>query len=294
MGWGLAALALGLWVSVDALRKVLAQRISPGDLAFALAAAQVPVFTVALGGIGVPTVPNAYWMPSFVTIFFNLLGNVFFLMALRLSPYSRVLPFLAFTPVFTALSAWVFVRQRPTGLALLGMGCVVLGGAWLTRIGESSVKSRWRSLFGDRGVLLMIWTAFCWSQCAVFDTKAAQTIPEGKLVAVVWHLWFLSLGIAGGYGVVALFRPPDVKRIRREWRLLLLVTLLFACGMATQMGAFLLIPVAAVETIKRAGSLTASVVVGALAFREEAAIHRLPPVVLMALGVVATVLGQSS
>lgn len=292
MGWWLAVLALGLWVSVDALRKVLVQRIVPGDLAFALAAAQVPVFTVALGVVGVPKVPSAYWLPLLVSILFNLLGNVFFLMALRLSPYSRILPFLAFTPVFTALSAWVFVRQRPTGLALLGMGCVVVGGVWLTQIGES-FSNRWRSLFDDRGVLLMILTAFCWSQCAVFDAKAAQTIPEGKFVAVIWHLWFLSLGIAIGYGVVALFRPPDGKHIRREWRLLALVTLLFTCGMATQMGAFLLIPVAAVETIKRAGSLTASVIVGAFAFREEAAVHRLPPVVLMAVGVAATVIGQN-
>jgi drug/metabolite transporter (DMT)-like permease len=293
MGWWLAALSLAVWVSVDALRKVLGRTISPRDLALALAVVQIPAFTVALFFVGVPPVPRDYWLPSLVTIFFNLVGNVLFLTALQLAPYSRVLPFLAFTPVFTALGAWLFLAQEPTGLALVGMTCVVFGGIWLTQVGEAR-KNRWSRLLSDRGVLLMILTAFCWSQCAVFDLKAAQTIPSSKLVAVVWHLWFLSVGIAVGYGVVAMFRPPDIGSIMRRFSLLLLVAFGFVCGMAIQMGAFLLIPVAVVETIKRAGSLAASVVLGALAFREPAAMRRLPPVALMAVGVAATVLGQSA
>lgn len=286
MGWMLAVVSLLLWLGVDATRKVIGRSVSPRDLALALAVLQLPFFSVGLIPFGIPSVPSSYWAPAFGTIAFNLIGNVLFLNALQLAPYSQVMPFMAFTPVFTALGAWAVVHQRPSLIAALGIGCVTIGALWLTSAG-----SGWRRIGRlDRGSAYMLATAFSWSWCAVFDKRAADTIPG--FVGIAWHLWFLTVGISAGYVLVSLRLLPDFGAIRRQLPWLLIVTVGFVGGLVTQMAAYLYIPVATVETVKRAGSLGAAVFIGSLAFREADTMRRLPPVALMAVGVAATVLGQ--
>jgi drug/metabolite transporter (DMT)-like permease len=50
-----------------------------------------------------------------------------YMVAIRDSALSLTLPYLAFTPVFTVLSAWLLLGEQVTAQGLAGIALVVLG-----------------------------------------------------------------------------------------------------------------------------------------------------------------------
>ena len=74
-----------------------------------------------LGIQGEARLEPGYWRYGLPDILLNVAANLLFLHAVRVSPLSLTIPFLSFTPVFSALSASVLLGEWPSGSALLGI-----------------------------------------------------------------------------------------------------------------------------------------------------------------------------
>lgn len=270
------------WAGLDATRKQMAGSVGALELTCLLTLGQMPIFVVWMLSTQTALDPAPYGWIGAAEIALNLTANVLFFRAMSVSPLSVTIPFLAFTPVFTAIIATVVDGTLPVGLEWLGI-VAVIGGAVLLAAGEA--KSSGRSLGGvlknEKGVALMLMTAICWAGTINFDRVALEhaspathaLIQNGSIGVVI--LAFLT--VRGRLDGLAKAKPIA------WWIVLSVVLAAIAFGVqlvAVQMGLGL----GLVETIKRAIGLLMAVVIGKLAFHEGITLHKVAAVVLMAAG----------
>src|SRR4028118_1538540 len=107
MSIGLMPLLLVLAASVassgfDLFRKMLVRDLAPVPMVFLLATAAVPLFGAAVAFGGPVDVQGAYWWPALGSVALNVVANLTFLEAVRISPLSVNVPPLSLTPAATA------------------------------------------------------------------------------------------------------------------------------------------------------------------------------------------------
>jgi drug/metabolite transporter (DMT)-like permease len=269
---------------LDATRKKLGDVLGPLPLTALLGLGQVPVFIgwCLLAGA---SLPRAGYVPqALASIAFNLTGNLLFLRAVQLSPLSLTIPFLSFSPVFSALFSTVLLGELPGPLQLFGMLWVVAGAFLLNLSREDLARPArlWRVLGRERGSLLMLGTALVWALGSIFDKRAlvfSSAPMHGLVLALGIPLGVLLL--MAGRGELA--RLGDVRRAPRLFSL----TLLFAvASVGLQLLALPHVFVSLYEAIKRCVGMTLAVVNGALLFGEPVTVRKLVAIALMGTGVV--------
>lgn len=269
---------------LDLARKTLAIRIRPVPLLFFLALGSAPIFLVWLQATGAAGPANAsYWFPALASIALNALANLSYQQAVRVSPLSLTIPFLALSPVFATLLAIPILGEKPGPVRWAGIVLVMIGVFWLTwESGQKfSLGAVWRSVRREPGSLLMTATAFLW----------ALTLPLDKLALQRSSVPFHGLVVNAGLATLMLIwivrqkRVDEVRSALVWWRLLALAVIIAGVALAFQLVAMSLIWVGFVETVKRAlGSLLA-VLFGFWFFREQLTWHKIAAVVLLGIGV---------
>ena len=117
------------------------RHLAPVPMVFLLATASVPLFGAAVLFGDPVAVQAAYWLPALGSVTLNVVANLTFLEAVRMSPLSVTVPLLSLTPVFTAVLGFAVLGERPAPLALLGIALVVIGAFWLNIEPQSSSAS---------------------------------------------------------------------------------------------------------------------------------------------------------
>ncbi|HJK95961.1 MAG TPA: DMT family transporter [Polyangiaceae bacterium LLY-WYZ-14_1] len=280
------------WTGLDATRKALTPRASTGAIVAAFGLGQVPVFATwaAVSGEGF-SVPPAYALPGVTVLVLNLTANVLFVVAVRVSPLTLTVPFLSFTPVFTAIVARPLLGEVPAPGQIVGVALVVLGALGLhAGSGDASDGSPRgilrglaqlpRAFLEERGSVLMVVVALLWSGSGVADKLATKQVPvpvhatlqNAGLAIVV----LAFLGVRGRLGDLrALGRVPG-------W---VLASVFFAgAALGFQLLAIQETLVALVETVKRGVGNLVTAVVGRALFGERVSRGRAIALAVMAAG----------
>ena len=105
LGFALALVCALGWGAFDAWRKRLAVVVPVAPLVVVLSLGHVPIFAGWVGLTGGRITSVDYWAPGLGSVLLNVVGNLTFLYAVRVSPLSRMIPLLSFVPVFAALLA---------------------------------------------------------------------------------------------------------------------------------------------------------------------------------------------
>jgi drug/metabolite transporter (DMT)-like permease len=273
----------------DLFRKMLVRHLAPVPMVVLLAIASVPLFGAAVLFGGPVAVQPAYWLPALGSVALNVVANLTFLQAVRISPLSVTVPLLSLTPVFTALLGFAVLRERPAPLDLVGIALVVVGAFWLnlgmtqeSGGGEGEGKGTTRAFLSQPGAWLMAGTALLLS----------LTIPLDKLAvgraSPPFHGLVLTAGIAlGSLAVLAVQkRWGELAGLRRGWLpfVLALTASTLALGfqlVALQAGVL----VSLLETLKRGIGNLLAVILGRAAFGETVTPGKLGAALLMAAGV---------
>jgi len=271
------------FAGADLLRKALSHRIRPVPLLFVLAGGMTPAFIGwwIWAGAAVPSVP--YWLPGLGSVLLNVVANLIFLEAVRISPLSLTIPMLSLTPVFTSLLAIPLLGERPGGSEWVGIVAVVLGAFWLNvdRQEASSELPIWRRLGKDRGSLLMVLVAGLWSLALPLDklAVAAASVPA--------HGTILNSGVALFLVVVLLVRPGEsgFEEVRRWSGLLIALVAVSVLALGLQLVAITRVWVGLVETLKRAVGSLLALLSGGLFFGEQIDLQQVLAVLLMGAGV---------
>lgn len=268
---------------LDVLRKLLAERVSPLPLMVLLSAGSLPVFFVWTTLEGEWSASSAYVAPAVVSILLNVGANLAFLEAVRLSPLSLTIPYLSLTPVFATLLSVPLLGERPAAPQAVGIALVVAGAFWLQAPSgdRSSLAAVWKALAKERGSLLMILTALCWSMAAPLDKLAIHASSP------LFHAVVMTAGLSV-LGVAILASRSKLSELRVERATFGLVGFaigLTAVGLILNFIALKLGWVGFVETFKRAMGSVLALVWGRLIFSEALSATKLIAVALMAAGV---------
>lgn len=278
MGFAIGVAAALCWAALDVVRKALSDKASPTSLAVILLIGQLPFLGLWVALDQTWVVRDVYWVPALASMAMNAFANVLFMRSLQLSPMSRTVPFLALSPVFSALVAVPLLREIPELLHLTGIAVVVIGALVLN---SDLAESWWRSLFKEKGAPHMIAVAFLWAGSIALDKVA---LPHSSPAS---HAFLLTAGSGGMLFSWVSFRGElaDLQTALRAPKPLLVGLIGFAiAALALQMLALTWLWVAVVETLKRGVGVLGSVAFGRLFFDEPITQRKLLAGGLMAVG----------
>jgi drug/metabolite transporter (DMT)-like permease len=231
-----------------------------------------------------PALPGAFWMTLAVLIPLELLAIVLYMRAIRDDPLYLTLPYLAFTPVFVAVTGYLVLDERVSVLGTAGI-LLVVAGAWLLNLHENDVGGgrSWlapvRAIVRRRGSRLMLSVAFIYSLTSVYGKAAMQYMdPDlfGPLYAVL-------LGVAAVV-LHTLWKPRGIAALWRRPLWHAVIGGLFALMIFTHFLALAQVETAYMITVKRT-SLLFGMLYGAWLFKERRLLHNLGAGSLMVLGV---------
>jgi drug/metabolite transporter (DMT)-like permease len=242
-----------------------------------------PLFAL-LSFIPIPKLDKDFYTAFILALPLEILSIVMYIKALRLSPLSLTLPFLALTPIFLIVVSYLILGEKVSLLGGVGILLVAAGSYTLNirRIKEGIFEPL-KVITREKGSMLMIGVAFIYS----------ITSSLGKMA--IEHSSALFFGITY-FTVLTLFFTPFALYKGREVKgkaalSALLPGIFYALMVVSHMVAISLAKVAYVISVKRM-SLIIGVLYGYLLFKEENIRERLVGAMLMFIGFVMVATAQ--
>jgi drug/metabolite transporter (DMT)-like permease len=250
-----------------------------------------PPLLVMLFFIDVPPLDAEFWRAFITALPFEVAAFALYIGALRTSPMSLTIPFLALTPVFLVASGYVIAGERVTPLGAAGIALIAAGGYVLNfhhAVSEGGAPGRFsllgplRAVARERGVLMMLGVAFIYSITSSLGKVAINHSAPLFFASV----YFIVLAV--------LYTPFALRGLGRggvSRRLLLAMVpagFLNALMVGTHMLAMSMTQVAYMIALKRT-SLLFSIFYGWLLFREGHMRERAAGAAMMFAGFVLVV-----
>lgn len=185
----------------------------------------LPVFIAATLFTPVPELKDGFWPIFLLTLPIEVVAYLLYMYAIRLSPLTLTVPFLAFTPVFMILTGWLLLGETINHWGGLGIMAVVAGSYILhLEKGRAGWWGPLASFFRERGSWFMFLVAFLYSLAAVLGKKAMlHSAP--LFFTYLYSAVFNALMLAGLLGCGAAHARPLLReRKRGSWLALLLLT----------------------------------------------------------------------
>ncbi len=299
-GFILSALTAIFWTGLDVSRKKLIQNVTTWAAVAGLTVFQLPVILALLGAgeflalegavadvffAGIPTdLASSYWLYALGTIVLNILANYFFFRSVHLSPLSLTIPYLSFTPVFSAFTGLIFLSEMPDTWGWVGIVVVTVGAFFLNPGNpEEGILAPLRAVKSELGSLYMVGVAMLWSLSPVIDKLATNASNP------VWHTGMIALGMSGSIVTyrIATDEPGEsvFGEFADQWKLFALCAVLNLGAMILQLAAYTYIEVAYVETVKRAIGVIGAMLAGYFLFGERDIARRVAGGIVMIAGV---------
>jgi drug/metabolite transporter (DMT)-like permease len=287
-GWVLIALVSA---AGDALRDLSAKRVlTRGNsllftwLIFALPLPAIYTADYLFGG---PSPSPGFYGALLTALPLEILAQVLYMQALRLSPLSLVAPLLSLSPVFMLVVPLLLIGERinlvaGTGVLLIASGAYVLNAG----TAKKGVLEPFRALLRERGAVYMCMVALLFSFTATLSKKAIMLSSPLHYMAVYWT------------GIVLGMSPLLFFAYRGKWqetlrdgpiRKSLLPALLFVTAVFAAAYAMSITKVTYVTTVKRLSGLFSILLAGAV-LKEESIRERFAGGVLMVTGFALIVL----
>jgi len=282
MTWFLLSLmaALGL-ATADALTKRFFSDLPPYRMGVVRILSTAPWMVLALLFLPAAVPDRTFWLAIAAALPLELAAFFLYMRALKLSPLSLSLPFLAFTPVFMILTGRLILDEALTAGGVLGILLIVLG-AYVLNLSKmkSGLLGPIRAVMREPGSWIMLLVSFVYSITAPIGKVAIlhsnpwffAAVYNLVLSVVIVSLWPVAAGSAGVRGV---FSKPGP---------MLLIGLTAAVENFAHMMAIAQVEAAYMIAVKRL-SLLFGVLYGAWWFGEENIRERLAGAAIMILGV---------
>ena len=285
MHWiSLTLLSAFFLATADTLSKRYLSHYRPGELVLVRFGVSGALLLPLLLWQPWPTLSTTFWGWVAVSIPLELLAMWLYMQAIRQSPLSLTLPYLAFTPVFNTVTGYILLGETITWTGFSGIVLIVLG-AWMLNLEAATngtglnVLAPFRAITREHGSRLMLMVAAIYSLTSVTSKAALLHVNPGFF----GPFYFAVLGTAAAVA----FASRDVSRWRamgrHPWAHLAIGV--FMAGMViTHFYAIAHIEVAYMVAVKRT-SLLFGMLYGAWLFKETGLKKNLAAGILMVLGV---------
>ncbi|MDH3888017.1 MAG: DMT family transporter [Gammaproteobacteria bacterium] len=285
MHWiSLTLLSAFFLATADSLSKRYLSHYRPGELVLVRFGVAGMLLLPLLLWEPWPPLPPVFWGWMAVAMPLELVAMWLYMQAIRSSPLSLTLPYLAFTPAFNTLTAYLVLGETVTLSGFSGILLIVFG-AWLLNLQATqngsglNILAPFRAITRERGSRLMLMVAALYSLTSVTGKGALLHVTP----AFFGPFYFVALGTAS----LLLFASRDVSSWRALGRHPWAHLAIGACMSAMVVAHFYAIEhieVAYMIAVKRT-SLLFGMLYGAWLFKETGLLKNLVAGMLMVLGV---------
>jgi drug/metabolite transporter (DMT)-like permease len=237
--WFVLALLCALsWSAADAFSKAALREHSPGTVMWVRWGYALPLLALAASMRPVPSVDPGFWAVLAAGVPLEIAAGLLYLHALKVSPMSLALPFLAWTPVFTAMISLAVLGEIPGLSGAAGIGLVAAGSFLLAWEGKGGAAGLFHSFRREKGVLCILAVALIYSLTSAlgklgvgysspsfFGFTYALSVTAAYTVLLAWrrrggllsslrpNRSFLAVGAAAGLMIVFHFAAIELTQV---------------------------------------------------------------------------------
>jgi len=280
MTWVLFALTTAFALSTaDALSKRALRHTDDLVMVWVREGYAPPFLALAFLFVPVPKLDAVFWFTVAGLVPLEIIALILYIKAIRLSPLSLTVPFLAMSPVFIIFIAFAFLGELPDRSGVIGI-LLITAGAYMLNASASTqgILGPIRAILKEPGSILMLVVAVIYSVTSTLGKVAVQ--HSSPIFFGFFYPFTLTvvltifLGAKGKLGHV--FSKPAT---------FIPIGLCTAAMIISHFIAISMTQVAYMIAVKRT-SLVFSVIYGWLLFKEEKIKERLIGSGLMLAGVV--------
>ncbi|MBA4371657.1 MAG: hypothetical protein C0402_02210 [Thermodesulfovibrio sp.] len=257
----------------------------------------LPLLVITLIIIPVPQLDAGFYTAFFIALPIEAITVVLYIKALKESPLSLTMPFLALTPVFLILFSYVLLGEKVSLTGGAGI-FLIAAGSYLLNINQvkEGLCQPFRAITKEKGAVYMIMVALLYSITSSLGKMAighSSPLFFGAVYFVGLNLVYLPYGLTRGGSGGRTGRRASLREYLASgrYRLQIVPGLFYGAMVLTHMAAMNLTKVAYMVSVKRS-SLLISILFGYLFFREENIRDRFLGALLMFIGFVAVVGSQ--
>ena len=246
----------------------------------------LPLLLILWLSVPLPELDAEFYRAFAIALPLEIVTIILYIKALRVSPLSLTLPFLALTPVFLIFISYLIVGEKVSFLGGAGIFLIAVGSYTLNiREIKKGIFEPFRSISREKGSVFMIGVALIYCFTASLGKIAIE--HSSPLFFVITYYIALTICFApiafwmGRKELGVFFRDKQFKK-------LVLPGVFFAVMAATHMLAMSLTNVAYMISVKRL-SLIIGIIYGYFLFKEENIKERFLGAVLMLIGFVMVV-----
>lgn len=210
MLWFFLSLATALSVATRDISIKTYKEIDPPEVAVLELAWALPYFLLGSFLVETPPLDHTFWWSFVISIPINIIAYIVYLYAIKISPISLSVPFLAFTPVFMILTGFYILAETVNFWGFIGIVLIVLGGYLLhfTR-NQGGMLAPFSAFAREKGSWLMLIVAILFAFAAVIGKKAILH-SSPLFFSYTFFLIFNIIVLGGFIG----FRRVDWGKIR--------------------------------------------------------------------------------
>ena len=173
MTWFFLSLAAAISIAARDVSIKTYDDLGPAEVAIIELSWALPFFILGCALVKIPPLDQTFWWTFILSIPINMLAYFFYLYALKISPISLSVPFLAFTPVFMILTGFFILGETITIWGGLGIGLICLGGYILHfKKKQKNFLAPFAAFLHEKGSWFMLIVAILFSFAAVIGKKA--------------------------------------------------------------------------------------------------------------------------
>ncbi len=274
----LAAISLA---TSDALTKIFFSGHSPYVMGLIRLGYALPWLLTSLFFIPLVIPDTTFWLCMLIGLPLEATAFYCYMKALKVSPLSLSVPFLAFTPGFIIVTGWIILDEKISIGGFWGIILIIIG-AYSLNLSQTrhGILGPLKAIFQEPGSRLMLLVSFIY----------AFTSAIGKLAIIHSNPYFFGVVYNVALTTLMLLFLPAAKNGKPGKNLLkkpligLLLGVIVSVAIFSHMLAISLTNVAYMISLKRT-SLLFGVIYGALWFKEENIAERLTGAIIMITGV---------
>ncbi|MCX5717821.1 MAG: DMT family transporter [Nitrospirae bacterium] len=246
----------------------------------------LPLLLVLWVFIPTPKVDVEFYRAFAIALPLEIVTIILYIKALRVSPLSLTLPFLALTPVFLILISYLIVGEKVSFMGGAGI-FLIAAGSYTLNIDKikAGIFEPFRSISKEKGSVFMIGVSLIYC----FTASLGKIAIEHSSPLFFAITYYIALTLC--FAPIALWMGrKELKGFikDRHFKGLVMPGISFSVMAATHMAAMSLTKVAYMISVKRL-SLIIGIIYGYFLFREENIKERFLGAVLMLIGFVLVV-----
>lgn len=238
----------------------------------------LPFLAIAFLFVPVPALDSTFWLSVAGLLPLEVCALILYIKAIKLSPLSLSVPFLALSPVFIIFVAFIFLGEWPGRMGIFGI-LLIAAGAYMLNASKSKngLLGPIKAIIDEPGSLLMIVVALIYS---VTSTLGKVAVQHSSPVFFGFFYPFTLMVVL----TVFLAARGKLSLVFSKPATFIPIGLCTATMIISHFIAISLTQVAYMISVKRT-SLIFSVIYGKLLFNEENIKERLLGSAIMAAGV---------